>query len=64
MYNLIICWFFLAAPRGLQDPSSPTRDWTWTLSVKAPSPNPWATKELLMIWYTYALWNNHHNQAN
>ena len=38
--------YFLAAPRGLWDLSSPTRDWTQTMAVKAQNPNHLATREL------------------
>ena len=33
-------FFFLTTPLGLQDVSSLTRDQTWVLTVKAPSPKP------------------------
>ena len=32
-------------PCGLQDPDSPTRDWTRTMAVKARSLNHWTTRE-------------------
>ena len=32
-------------PYGLQDPDSPTRDWTRTMAVKARSLNHWTTRE-------------------
>ena len=35
----------MAAPRGFRDLSSPTRDGTWALVVKAQSPKHWATRE-------------------
>ena len=35
----------LVAPRGLWDLSSLTRDQTWGLAVRAPSPNHWITRE-------------------
>ena len=38
-------FFFPATPYGLQDLSSPTRDQTQTLAVKAPSPNHWTARE-------------------
>ena len=38
-------FIYLAMPNGLQDLSSPTRDWTQAPAVKAPSPNPWAARE-------------------
>ena len=42
----VFFFFFLAAPHGLQDLTSPTRDRTLVLAVKA-SPNCWTTRELL-----------------
>ena len=39
--------FFLAAPRGMQDPSSPTRDPTRAHhAVKTRSPNHWTTRKV------------------
>ena len=38
-------WGVLAAPRGLWDLCSPTRDQTQTLAVKAPSPDHWTARE-------------------
>ena len=40
-------FFFLAAPSGLRDLSSPTRDRTHALRAKAWSPNHWTTREIL-----------------
>lgn len=37
--SLEILLLFLAVTCGLRDLTSPTRDWTWALVVKAPSPN-------------------------
>ena len=36
----------LAAPHGLQDLSSPTRDWTQATAVETLSPNHWTAREL------------------
>ena len=36
---------------GLQDLSSPIRDWTQATAVKALSPNHWTTKEFPSIYY-------------
>ena len=36
----------LAMLHSLQDLKFQTRDWTWALSVKAPSPNHWTAREL------------------
>ena len=38
-------FFFLAMPHGLQDLSSPTKDWTWTMAVKVRilTTWPWGT---------------------
>ena len=38
-------FFFLATLCSLQDLSSLTRDRTWAMAVKAPSPNHWTTRE-------------------
>ena len=38
---------FLATPRSLWDLSSPTRDRTWALAAKAPSPDHWTAREFL-----------------
>ena len=40
-------FFFLAVPRGLQDPSSLTGDRTRVPAVKASSPNHWTAREYL-----------------
>lgn len=40
----------LATPGGLQDLSS-TRGWTPLITVKALSPNPWATRELPFSYF-------------
>ena len=42
---------FLAALHGLQDLSSPTRDWTWALAVKVPSPNHWTAREFPQFYF-------------
>ena len=42
-------------PWGLRDLSSPIRDWTWALTVKAPSPNHW-TNQGTPSW---SLYNEH-----
>ena len=39
-------FFFLAVPHSLWNPSSPTRDQTWAMTVKAQSLNHWTTKEV------------------
>ena len=41
----VFFFFFLAALCSLRDLSSPTRDWTWALEVKAPIPNHWTLRE-------------------
>ena len=44
--------FFGCTPRlGLQDLCSPTRDWTWAIAVKVPSPNHWTTRKFEMLAY-------------
>ena len=40
-------FFFFATPCGLQDFSSPKKDWIQVMAVKAPHPNHWTTRELL-----------------
>ena len=45
--NLI--FFFFATLQGLWDLSSPTRDRTWTLALKAAHLNHWTTRESLEI---------------
>ena len=42
---LFICLFVLAKKLGLQDLSSPKRDWTQTPAVNVLSPNHWTTGE-------------------
>ena len=49
--TLHIFFFFLAAPPGLQDLSSPTRDWTRALAMKVLSPNPLTARNLPGITY-------------
>ena len=39
-------FFFPAVPRGLRDPSSPVRAWTWSTAVKAPSPKEHDVKDI------------------
>ena len=41
----------LAAPGGLQDLRSLTRRWAQLITVKALSPNPWATRELPFSYF-------------
>ena len=41
-----VFFFFWIVLCGMQDLSSLTRDWTWTLAVKAWSPNYWITREI------------------
>ena len=36
---------------GLWDLSSPTRDWTWALAVKAPSANPWSARAFPILFF-------------
>ena len=43
-FCLFVC---LARPQGLQDLSSPNRDWTWALAVKAQNPSHWAARKFL-----------------
>ena len=38
-------FFFLAPSRGLQNPSSPTRNWTQATTVKVLSSNHWTSRE-------------------
>ena len=52
------CNFFLVVLYGLQDLSSPTRDWTQAMAMRAWNPNHYATRELpqeynfrLMMWF-------------
>ena len=40
----------LAAPRGLRDLSSPIRDRTWAMAVKAQSPNHWTAREFPILF--------------
>ena len=46
-YSSKSSFFFVATPRSLQDPSSPTRDQTQTPAVQAPSPNRWTARGFL-----------------
>jgi len=50
-------FIYLAAPRGLQDLGSPTRDWTWVMAVKAQNPNHEAARETLPppLWMGFHL---------
>ena len=41
----VFLWVFLAVPLVLWDLSTLTRDWTWDMAVKVPSPNHWTTRE-------------------
>jgi len=41
-FCFILC---LAKPRGLQDFSSSTRDWSWAQSSESIGPNHWTTGE-------------------
>ena len=47
--QFFVFFVFLAAPRGLGDLSSPTRDWTQAPAVKASSSNHWTTREIPYI---------------
>ena len=47
---LFLFWFFLVAPCGLWDLSSPTRDRTRAMTMKAWNPNQKATRELPRIF--------------
>ena len=42
--GLLVC-----VPRGLQDLSSPTKDLTRALAVKAPGPNHWTIREFPLL---------------
>ena len=50
-FNVYLFWGWGGMPRGLWDLSSPTRDWTRDLAVKAPSPNHWTTREFPSFYY-------------
>ena len=41
-------FFFCPYYVALHDLSSLTRDWTWVTAVKAPSPNHWTSRDLLL----------------
>ena len=43
--RVVFFFFLLAILCSLQDLSSLTRDRTWAMAVKAPSPNHWTTRE-------------------
>jgi len=42
----------LATQEGLWYLSSPTRDWTYAMAVKALRPNSWTAQELPVLWWT------------
>ena len=44
--SFLLFFFFPAVPRGLRDPSSPVRAWTWSTAVKAPSPKEHDVKDI------------------
>ena len=44
-------FFFLAVLCCLWDLSSPIKDWTWALSVRAQSPNYWTTRGMPLLDY-------------
>ena len=49
---VVLIFFLLAAPHGLQDLSSPTRDQSQAPAVKALSPNHWTAREFpVLIFY-------------
>ena len=52
-YSLFVV---VGRPRSLQDLSSPIRDWTWAMAVKAPSLNQWAARELpsILFWLLFS----------
>ena len=56
---LYLFCFCLAAPRGLWDLSSQTRDWNWALrlAVKTWSPNHWITRKFppSLVLYAWGL---------
>ena len=43
----------MAAPHGLQDLSSPSRDSTQATAVKVPSPNHWTAREFPIYFNIY-----------
>ena len=54
--RLIVWWLVwgifgwgVAALRGFQNISLLTRDWTWVIAVKAPSPSHWTAREFPMM---------------
>ena len=53
---LVVCFFFFSVrPLGLQDLSSPTRDWTQAPTEQVLSPDQWTTREfprLAFYWKT------------
>ena len=58
--------FFLPKSLGLQDLSTPTRDWIWVLARKVQSPDHWTTKRIpTSPYFRYShleqvevMWNN------
>lgn len=49
-------FMFLAAPWGLGDLNSQTRDWTQATVMKAPSPKHWTTRNLPLFVYFWLYW--------
>ena len=49
---MLVYFLWFTGPRGLQDLSSPTRDWTWALGSEGMSINHWTQgpkKDVLLI---------------
>ena len=53
MFLLILFLLYLATPHNLQDLSSPTKDWTQAIAMKAVSPNFW-----LLLLFSHSVVSN------
>ena len=53
MFLLILFLIYLATPHNLQDLSSPTKDWTQAIAMKAVSPNFW-----LLLLFSHSVVSN------
>ena len=41
LFTYLLTYLLMASPHGMQDPSSPTRDWACIPTMEAQSPNHW-----------------------
>ena len=58
LFCFVLFCFAGGEPQVLQDPNSPTRDWTWPGSESSPSPNHWTAREFPGCSLRASLWDS------